>query len=168
MKSEFIKRFNERDEIAFRIVFEALYPKFLRYAQKTISSYHDAEDMVLRVFAGLWFGKAVFEEYAAIEAYIYYEVKNRCINYFKGKKRTVEFKDYDFSELTESEPINRNRLLKLINQLPDIYKNVLLLEIEGLNGVEIAKIENTTHPIIAKRRWVAIQKIKSLLKFQLL
>lgn len=62
MESEFIKRFNERDEIAFRIVFEALYPKFLRYAQKTISSYHDAEDMVLRVFAGLWFGTAVFKK----------------------------------------------------------------------------------------------------------
>jgi len=165
MDSEFINRFNERDEITFRVVFEALYPRFLKQAKKEIADHQDAEDTVLWVFAGLWIGDAIFKEYEGIEAYIYYGVRNGIYNYKKRLKIPTSqvFEDYLLIDDEQSEPQNRRRLLYLINKLPDMYKRILLLEIDGLSGVEIAKIEKTTHQIIARRRWVAIQKIKSLI-----
>jgi len=165
MEHDLIKKLNERDEGACKIVFYALYPRFFTYVKREIINHHDAEDIVIRCFSVLFKSNNYFKDFGAIEAYLFTGIRNSLRNYRRCKKWFSEI-IYDYpDEPDEEERYYKNirPLMFLINKLPEKYKTILLLEIEGCTGAEIANKMNIKIDSVYQQRWRAINKIKEMI-----
>jgi RNA polymerase sigma-70 factor (ECF subfamily) len=118
------------------------------YAFRILRNQEEAEDAVQDVFIKLWNMGGKIDEYNSIGALAATMTKNICIDLIRKKKHLVQ-EGYEGMELNgqdnsspyelmasrESEDI----LYRIINQLPEIYKEVIKLrEIDGLTYEEIA------------------------------
>jgi len=165
MDYNIINQFNERQELACKLIFYALYPKYLTKVKKIVVNRHEAEDMVIKVMAGMFRSEIVFKDYGGIEAYVYYGVMNAIKNYnnrrvYEELINEDEFEDY-ISE--EREPKNSKRLQALINLLPEKYKQILLLDIQEFTTDEISKLLNIKIASVYQRKWRAIKMIEVLI-----
>jgi RNA polymerase sigma factor, sigma-70 family len=118
------------------------------YAFRILRNQEEAEDAVQEVFIKLWNLGKKLDEYNSIGALATTMVKNFCIDQLRKKKHLVQEENiqkdflktdtespYELMEKRESD----NILNHIIDQLPDIYKNVIKLrEIEELSYEEIA------------------------------
>jgi RNA polymerase sigma-70 factor (ECF subfamily) len=118
------------------------------YAFRILRNQEEAEDAVQEIFIKLWNLGNKLDEYNSIGALATTMIKNFCIDQIRKKKRFLmeEDKQQDFHNADTVSPfeIMENResediLYHIIDQLPDIYKDVIRLrEIEGLTYEEIA------------------------------
>lgn len=77
--------------------------------------------------------------------YLYRTVQNQCLNYIRDKKvedsyrskTEVTTEDYFYNALLEEEIFIRLR--QAIDELPEKYRNVINLNLEGLSDKEIAE-----------------------------
>ena len=118
------------------------------YAFRILRNQEEAEDAVQEVFIKLWNLGKKLDEYNSIGALATTMIKNFCIDQIRKKKHFLQEEHegqdiknidnespYELMESRESEDI----LHHIIDQLPDIYKDVIRLrEIEGLSYEEIA------------------------------
>jgi RNA polymerase sigma-70 factor (ECF subfamily) len=118
------------------------------YAFRILRNQEEAEDAVQEVFIKLWNLGRKLDEYNIIGALATTMIKNFCIDQLRKRKHFVREENdrqdyqntdnaspYELMESRESEAI----LHHIIDQLPDIYKDVIRLrEIEGLSYEEIA------------------------------
>lgn len=164
MDNELIRRFNERDEIAFKLVFCSLYQKLVNYANSFIDDYHESEDVVLIIFRRLWVSDVKFDAYEKIRSYLYKSVKRLCLSYLKSvRRRYRSAKDIDTIETIMPSGELTKELYAAINQLPDHYKRLIKLGMEGFSDKEISKIENIKIETVHIKRWRAIKLLRSLL-----
>jgi RNA polymerase sigma factor, sigma-70 family len=118
------------------------------YAFRILRNQEEAEDAVQDVFIKLWNMGGKIDEYKSIGALAATMTKNTCIDLIRKKKHIVQ-EGYEGMELSghdnsspyelmasrESEDI----LYHIIDQLPEIYKEVIKLrEIDGMTYEEIA------------------------------
>ena len=118
------------------------------YAFRILRNQEEAEDAVQEVFIKLWNMGRKLEEYKSIGALATTMIKNFCIDQIRKKKHFIEEESegkdfqnpgsaspYELMESRESEDI----LYHIIDQLPEIYKEVIKLrEIDGMTYEEIA------------------------------
>jgi RNA polymerase sigma factor (sigma-70 family) len=119
------------------------------YAFRILRNQEEAEDAVQEVFIKLWNLGGKLDEYNSIAALAVTMTKNICIDLIRKKKHIVQ-EGYEGMELNgqdnssphglmesrESEEI----LYQIIDQLPEIYKEVIKLrEIDELTYEEIAE-----------------------------
>jgi RNA polymerase sigma-70 factor (ECF subfamily) len=131
LKQEEIKRLIEQiaegDERAFEQFFNALYPRFYRYAFLYLNSDVVCEELVSDVFLKLWNSRNKLVDVEHIEFYLFKAVKNQVLTYLK--KQSIPFEhltNYKITNLVEyNEPenliINRElaqQIEKMIAQLP--------------------------------------------------
>ena len=117
-------------------------------AFRILRNQEEAEDAVQDVFIKLWNMGGKIDEYKSIGALAATMTKNTCIDLIRKKKHIVQ-EGYEGMELSghdnsspyelmasrESEDI----LYHIIDQLPEIYKEVIKLrEIDGMTYEEIA------------------------------
>jgi RNA polymerase sigma factor (sigma-70 family) len=133
------------------IIFQ-LSRKLYLIAFRFLSNREEAEDAVQDVFIKLWNKKEQLDKYESIEALATTTMKNHCIDLLR-KSRTLRLDDNGQNLpniLNEPSPYeqlvnieNSEIILKIIESLPDIYKDVIVKrEIEGLSYEEIASITN--------------------------
>ena len=118
------------------------------YAFRILRNQEEAEDAVQEVFIKLWNLGSKIDEYNSIGALATTMVKNFCIDQLRKKKHLVQKENIqqDFLKTDTESPYelmvkreSDNILNHIIDQLPDIYKNVIILrEIEELSYEEIA------------------------------
>jgi RNA polymerase sigma-70 factor (ECF subfamily) len=132
----------------FNDLVRQLSRKLYGYSFRILRNQEEAEDAVQEVFIKLWNLGKKLDGYISIEALSVTMIKNFCVDQLRKKKHLdyEELTKRDFqnpdnsspSELlenTESDAI----LHSIINQLPDIYKDVIILkEIDGLSYEEIS------------------------------
>jgi RNA polymerase sigma-70 factor (ECF subfamily) len=119
------------------------------YAFRILRNQEEAEDAVQEVFIKLWNLGTKLEDYNNISALATTMIKNFCIDQLRKKKHFIQDKreeqylyiadnasPYELIANRESEDI----LYHIIDQLPQIYKNVIKLkEIDGFSYDEIVK-----------------------------
>lgn len=121
-------------------------------AFRFLNNREEAEDAVQEVFVKLWNKKEQLDKYDSIEALATTTIKNHCIDLLR-KSRTLRLDDnsqnlpYLMNEPSPYEQLvnieNSEILQKIIESLPDIYKDVIIKrEIEGLSYEEIASYTN--------------------------
>jgi RNA polymerase sigma factor (sigma-70 family) len=121
-------------------------------AYRFLNNREEAEDAVQEVFIKLWNKKDELDKYNSVEALATATIKNHCIDQLR-KIRTIGLEDnsqnlpYFLNEPSPYEQLVKNEtseiLQKIIDGLPDIYKEVILKrEIEGLSYEEIASYTN--------------------------
>ncbi|MFR1240832.1 MAG: RNA polymerase sigma factor [Butyricimonas faecihominis] len=91
--------------------------------------------------------------------YLYRTVQNQCLNYIRDKKvedsyrskTEVTTEDYFYNALLEEEIFIRLR--QAIDELPEKYRNVINLNLEGLSDKEIAeKLEITIDAVKQQKK----------------
>jgi RNA polymerase sigma-70 factor (ECF subfamily) len=122
--------------------------KLYGYSFRILRNREEAEDAVQEVFIRLWNLGRKLDEYVSIEALSVTMIKNYCVDQLRKKKHLDhdELAKRDFQNTDNSSPseLLESResdaiLHSIIDQLPDIYKDVIILkEIEGLSYEEIS------------------------------
>ncbi|WP_281986269.1 RNA polymerase sigma-70 factor [Aquimarina aggregata] len=146
-----IKKINEGNEEAFKIVFELYYSKLLYLAQSYISNREDAEEIIQDVFLKAW--KKRKKITSNINGYLFKITKNSCLDYLRSKKHKLSrtnnmvqleaflnhnaLSDKDTSTILEKEL--ELRIQASISLLPEKCQEVFVKSrIEGLKNKEIS------------------------------
>ena len=135
------------------------------------SSREEAEDVLQEAFVKIFKGIRSVEEYNYLERWMIRTSINTAINYYHRNKRHHEHLGIDTLESFTEEDSNivaqldNNRLLELINALPDGYRMVFnLYVIEGYKHREIASMldisENTSKSKLSRAKMLLKEKLQ--------
>jgi len=131
------------DEKAFKVLYEGFYHALLAVACRYVEI-ETAKDIVQDTFFKLWSTPQKFVQITDLRFYLYRSVQNQCLNYIRDKKVEENYRnaieivseDFFYNVLLEEEVFMRLR--EAIRELPGKYKEVINLNLEGLNDKEIA------------------------------
>ena len=137
------KRIFQGDEEAFNILYEEFFHALLAIACKYVES-EVAKDIVQDTFFKLWTTPHKFLVTTDLRFYLYRSVQNQCLNYIRDKKVEDRYRDRaevvseDFFYNTVLEEEVFIRLQQAIDELPEKYRKVINLSLEGLSDKEVA------------------------------
>lgn len=164
-----LKKFNERDNVAFGEVYHRFYNDLFHlasglYKNSTVSP----NDIIQDVFVKLWESQTPkFESLSSAKGYLYVSIKNRFRNYLEHKKSIQKYsdnlktdRDNFISQIAETETLSI--LHQAIDILPSECAKVFRLFIEGWEVSDIAiKLNKSESTIYAqKQKSIAILKNK--------
>lgn len=135
------KRIFQGDEEAFKILYEEFFHTLLAIACKYVES-EVAKDIVQDTFFKLWTTPHKFSATTDLRFYLYRSVQNQCLNYIRDKKvedrdrAEVVSEDFFYNTVLEEEIFIR--LQQAIEELPEKYRKVINLNLEGLSDKEVA------------------------------
>ncbi len=180
MKSEnkitshfFIKRINNGDEEAFKILFKLYYNKLFYIIQSYISSKEDSEEILQEIFITIW--KKRKNITSNINGYILTTTKNACIDYLRSKKRKLSttsnysqieslinhkaLTSPETSKIIEQE-LN-NKINQAISSLPNKCKVVFIKSrVNGLKNKEISEELNISIKTVENHITKALKHMK--------
>lgn len=125
----------------------------------------EAKDLVQEVCIHLWQGLEKFRKEANISTWIYRVTVNTCLMYKRKKKvRTVALSSIQEPKTGEENPTDKSAddvklLQKLIAELPEKDRIIIILYLENLSYEEIAEVTGISTNYIG----VKINRIKKLL-----
>lgn len=158
------------NEDFFHDLFVDYYPSLLSFACYYVEDESIAEDLVQDVFVKMWELREQWEEVKNFSAYVYQMVRFRCFNYLRGEKLKEEMMRSYKEERVDVVEINQyieEEVFRLVNQamesLPETYKQVIALSLEGYRVKEIAEKLHIGEETVKKRKQVA----KSVLREKL-
>ena len=98
----------------FEAVYNEYYPRILRYINKKIGLYHEAEDLAQEVMAACYRNFEKFDsEKASLGTWIYVIMNNRLKNYYRDKKQTVSLDDEEsYLEIAAEEVLEEAVILE--------------------------------------------------------
>ncbi len=137
------------DADAATMLYEHFYGALVSYAMRFLPDKESAEDVVQDTMASLWEKKLVLPNTAALKAYLYNSVRNKCLNLIRQQKNermvphaVSEYEEYhigeDDNEQVFSEEVYR-QLFLMIDQMPPRQREVFLMVMEGKKNREIAQ-----------------------------
>ena len=140
------------------------------YAFRILRNQEEAEDAVQEIFIKLWKMGTKLDEYSNIGALATTMTRNLCIDQLRKKKHFIseeqEGSDIQIADNNSPYQLLENResddiLHQIIDKLPDLYKNVIILrEIDGLSYEEI--IEKTEQNINTLR--VTLSRARKMIR----
>jgi len=167
-----ILNFNNGDKRAFEQVFKAYHSPLVTFAHKLTGHLDEAEDAATEAFLKLFEKRSQFKTENSIKAFLYVTVRNRCLNFLKGKKTHdrihIEIANYLENDtwLEYQYTINAG-VVELINQaieeLPtECQKIFKLLFYEELKPAEIAvQLQISTNTVyVQKSRALHLLRLK--------
>ena len=122
--------------------------KLLRFATHFLKDEDEAKDVVQDVFLKLWQKRDDLENVENIEAFAMRMTRNRCLDVIRANRTIPISAETDRKLKEESVDVHEqfeftesaNQIKKLINNLPDLQRTVMLMrDIEQLSFEEIAE-----------------------------
>ena len=162
------KRITQKDEEAFKILYEEFFHALLSVACKYVEI-EEARDIVQDTFFKLWSAPQKFLHINDMRFYLYRSVQNQCLNYIRDKKVEDNYRnkteviteDYFYNTLLEEEIFIRLR--QAIDELPEKYRNVINLNLEGLSDKEIAEKLDITIDAVKQQKKRGKEQLKGKL-----
>lgn len=162
--------FNERNQHAFRYIFESYYKAAVLFAREILKEQaFEAEDLVQDAFIKLWSQAENFNALAAIKSYIYTTVKNACLdklrkglltNKYQGHaKKQLEMLEAEFIEPLITAETTRI-IYEAIDKLPEQGRNVFRMSLEGLKNDEIAERLNISVNTVKTHKQRALTSLR--------
>lgn len=132
------------DREAFRSLYETSFHTLLAVACKYVER-EVARDLVQDIFLKLWSHPQKYASISDLRFYLYRSVQNQCLNYIRNKKVEDNYRnkqelvseDFFYNAVLEEELFIR--LKNAIDTLPEKYKNVIQLNLQGMSDKEIAQ-----------------------------
>lgn len=81
-----VNQIKKRNCEVFEALFQDYYPGLTRLAERFVFDRKVSEDIVQNLFIYLWEHAENLTISSSIKSYLYYSVKNRCLNYLRGRK----------------------------------------------------------------------------------
>ena len=145
---------NSKEEIdSFEELFRLYYPRLIRYAGFFIKNSEEAEDLVQDVFFQLWKNRKKINQEKSISAFIFTQLKNKCLNSIKRK--IVEEKYKDFQGNIESQKLHH---LSMDGETDFVsMKEQLSIQLDNI----ISKMPEKCG-LVFKLRWIEGKKIRQI------
>ena len=179
MKSEeeLILQSKQRDQDAFRELFDQYHKKVYRIAYGVVRQREDALDIVQEVFIKLYQSIQAFEGKSKFYTYLYRMTMNTAIDHARkiARSRSSSVDDTEVSEFAEG-PEKRpdavflykeleTRLKAALEKLPPDQRMALVFrEIQGLSYQEMAETMGCSIGTVMSRLHYGRKKIRELMK----
>lgn len=167
-----VKRMQEGDKQAFRLLFDRYYKIMLATAINILKDVSTAKDATQEVFLQFWKNRGTFEMPASLIGYLKRAVINRSLNQIKARKRLVEasnLTEMQTQETGANEKLEAEDLKKALNQaletLPERCRLVYVMRrLEGLSLKEIAKQLDISPKTVENQLTKALKVLKEAVK----
>ena len=152
----------------YRLYSRAMYNTALRMVQNS----HDAEDLLQSVFVEVFTKMDTFRYESSVGAWIKRITINKCINFLKSKRLSIQELTASHDLAPEPEPehepvLSVDKIRNAVEQLPDGYRVVFsLYAFEGYDHEEIAQILDITEATSKSQYSRAKAKLRSMLSRQ--
>jgi RNA polymerase sigma-70 factor (ECF subfamily) len=159
------------DHGAFRLFFEAYYPRLLSFANSLTKDRLMAEEVVEEVFVKIWNARQQLEQVGQIESYCFRAVHNQALTALKKQKKhlaqMVPFADQPFEPIAPNptdEALLTDELNKIVSlaieNLPERCRLVFdLVKGEQLRYREVAARLGITEKTVERQVGIALRKI---------
>lgn len=165
------------DEVAFRQIYNELFPTVMKVAYHVTYNADVAEDICQEAFIKFYDKDMVFPTVEDAKFWLLRVVKNLSINHVKKAMREnaslekikkapqVNYYKTGEQELLQNE--TRQAVRRAVAQLPEIYRTVLVLkEYGGLDYKQIAKIQKISESNVKVRVHRAKKELEVLLNHE--
>lgn len=176
--------FESRTEKDFTTVYYRMKPGISMYLREMLPNMDDREEVIATTFAKVWGKIHQYDPYWNFSTWVYRIARNEALLFFRGKKKTYSYDamkemginvdakaGFDMPDFAEDEFVNTTErlhdiVLEEINNLPDMYKEVLTLrEVEKKKYDEIAedlgwKVNTVRTRIHKARRLIRAEIVK--------
>lgn len=160
------------DQAAFSELFKRYHEKLVSFATCFLPHFGEAEDMVSEVFVRLLKNHKELKNIENFEGYLFYSVKNQCLNQLKKNKRKeslfspLDFQDCKTGEYTQ--PLEllltselRGKIASCVDRLPHKRKLVYkMIKDDGLSIKETAALLEIADKTVKKHLELAIRDVR--------
>jgi len=174
----FIEELNNKDEHAFKILFDSFFQRLCLFSNKIINDNEAAKDIVQNLFIRIWQNDSKFNNENALHSYLFNSVQNRSLNYLRDKKNNLStdvveaellniYNKYDNSDflLLEMESDIAHEINNAIDSLPSQCKAIFRDSyINMLKVKDIAEKYNISANTVKTQRMRAKEMLKKKLK----
>lgn len=165
-----IKEIQKRNREVFEALFHDYYPGLTRFAEGFVFDRKVSEDIVQNLFIYIWEHAENLNLFSTIRSYLYYSVKNRCLNYLRSLKiqdqhhilyveATLNETHFDWDDTDITKKIEA-ALEKLPPKMAEIFK---LKYLEEKTVKEIAAQLEVTENTVKTQLLRAKEKLRILL-----
>ena len=169
-----IVRINERDDGAWKVLFQCFYPALCCYAENYVDNSCEAEDIVQETFVKIWHKQVVFNDTPHLTYYLYRAVYKNCLSAHRSKKNIVNidvsdtdhhsidkqgWTDDDFAVSIREEMYRR--LWVGIQQLSERRRAIIEKTIEGKSIKQIAEELNIAISTVKNAKAKAIDELRN-------
>ncbi len=129
--------------------FDALYYKYHKrlfaFLYKMCDNWHDAEDLVQKIFIKIWERKAGIDVEKSFNSYLFTIAQNEAYDLLKKRALLAYHNDYIFTDVEDTEDTLESKkrietIYSLINEIPERRRQIFLLNRDdGLTYRQIAE-----------------------------
>ncbi|HWB92503.1 MAG TPA: RNA polymerase sigma-70 factor [Puia sp.] len=154
-----LQQIAERDEIAFRTLFDIYKDRLYHYIHGMIKSREAAEEIVMDVFLKIWLGKELVNQIENFDAFLFRVAYNKSIDFLRSAARDRGLRDLLWEEMQLAGGLNADspiltreyevKLREAIQQLTPQRRLVYEMSREkGLSHLNIArKLQLSKHTV---------------------
>lgn len=175
------KRFENKHGMDFEDVYITYYCRLRNFAKEYVIYEEDAENIVQDIFFELWRQRPAFASHTNLSGFLFFSVKNRCIDFIRRKKieynvidalqkeylltlqvnleSLEEFDDKIFGE-ADIETIIHNA----IESLPARCREIFVLKMHGHKQKTIAQKLDISVNTVENQMAIAYKKLREYLK----
>lgn len=171
---ELLSKIAERDQRAFKILYDTFSPKVYAHAFHLLHTGELAEEMVQEVFFKIWRMELGLLEINNLDAYLKTMTRNRCLNMIRrlvldGKADKIITQNYVEQHNETEEAIilkdTRHLINRALDLLPPQQKEVYrLCHMEGLKYEEVANKLNISVNTVQTHMSRALKSLRKHLK----
>jgi RNA polymerase sigma factor (sigma-70 family) len=163
-----ISELKQGNEVLFAEVYKDWHVKVYGYFIYKTKSEYMAEELVQLTFIKLWNFKHTLNADVPFEAQLFTIARTAMLDFLKKQANRKRITELVIPLITKSEPLwefdLKDRILKSINSLPPMRKQVFLLNRnEGFSNKQIAEKLAISTRTVEKHMSLAIKQLKSLL-----
>jgi len=169
-----IQQINERDEGAWKVLFNCYYSALCCYAENYVDSSFEAEDIVQETLVNIWHKQILFNDTHHLTFYLYRAVYKNCLSIHRSKKNVVNIHASN-TDLNDIEKIGwtddefavsireemYRRLWMGIRCLSERRREIIVKTIEGKSIKEIAEELNISINTVKNTKAKAIDELRS-------
>ncbi len=156
-------------DITIESIWDSYHNNLLLFIKKRVADHSTAEDILQDVFIKILSNIKSLKDNSKIKSWLYQITRNTIIDHYRSNRKLQELplslaqREEEREEGKEEDEIGRC-MLPMINQLPEKYRDALLLsEIKGLSQKEVATTLNISYP----NAKIRVQRGRKMLKASL-
>ncbi len=179
------EKLNRGDLDVFQYLYKEFYPSLCIYAKSITRDKEIAQEVVQDVFIRLWEQQGHLKEIISIKSYLYFSVRNHCLNHLKHLQVVNKFNEYYSQKLKDAQDYYfitqesgesllianelEEKVLKEIESLPEQCRKILKMSrFEGLKHSEIASNLGIAISTVHSQISIALEKLRAACKANLI
>ncbi len=171
MDSNLTDRLIQRDEGAFRQLYDLYFIPMTLFAQSYVYDENEAKDIVQELFFKLWDSGLKLQKSASLKIYLLQAVRNRCLNHIRHLKiREAHYEQFletyleDDSKEFHPDELIEQQLQEALGELPEKCREIFLMKvIQGKKSKDIADELKLSEGTVKNQVSRAYKKIRSKL-----